>query len=111
MVGYSPKQGDIVELDFNPTKGHEQRGKRPALIISNEKYYRRTNLLIVCPISNTENEFPLHLKLDERTKTTGAVLTQHIRTIDPEARPILFKESAPTDIVDRVKETINLFIV
>lgn len=109
MVEYVPKQGDIVELDFNPTKGHEQRGKRPALIISNEKYYRRTRLLIVCPISNTENDFPLHLKLDKRTQTTGAILTQHIRTIDPVARPILFKELIPVDILDRVKETINLF--
>ena len=109
MVNYVPKQGDIIELNFNPTKGHEQRGKRPALIISNEKYYQRTKLLVVCPISNTESSFPLHIKLDNRTKTTGAVLSQHIRTIDPEARPVLFKETVPVDILKRVTETVNLF--
>ncbi len=91
MVDYITKQGDILELDFNPTKGHEQHGKRPALIINNDRYYRYTRLIVVCPISNTDNDFPLHLKLDSRTKTTGVTLSQHIRTIDPVARPILFK--------------------
>lgn len=111
MVSYIPKQGDIIEMDFNPTKGHEQKGKRLALIISNESYYRNTRLLIVCPISSTENNFPLHLKLDARTKTSGAVLSQHIRTIDPEARPISFIETAPFDFFGKVIKTINLFFI
>lgn len=112
MVNYEPKQGDIVELNFNPTKGHEQSGNRPALIISNDEYHRRTKLLIVCPISNTGNQFPLHLKLEEfeeKITTTGAILTQHIRTIDPKARNIKYKESVSIGVVDKVKETIILF--
>lgn len=112
MVNYEPKQGDIIDLNFTPTKGHEQSGNRPALIISNDEYYRRTKLIIVCPISNTGNQFPLHLKLgefEEKITTTGAILTQHIRTIDPKARNIKYKESVSMSVVDRVKKTINLF--
>ena len=113
MKNYQPKQGDIIELNFNPTKGHEQNGNRPALIINNNDYYNKTGLLIVCPISNTKSQFPLHLKLnelDEKIKTTGAILTQHIRTIDPIARNIKYKESVATNVIDTVTKTINLFL-
>ena len=112
MNNYKPKQGDIIEFDFNPTKGHEKKGKRPALIINNDEYFNKTGLLIVCPISNTKNNFPLHLKLEELNNkiiTSGSVLTQHIRTIDPVARNIKFKESLPLDVVENVKKIINLF--
>jgi len=111
MVNYIPKQGDIVELDFSPIKGREQRGRRPAMVINGEAYYRKTGLLIVCPISNTENNFPLHIELGEKTKTTGSVLTQHIRTIDPEARPVLFIEQSPPETIERVLGSIDLFFV
>ena len=110
-MNYIPKKGDIIEMDFNPTKGHEQSGKRPALVVSNEKYYRRTKLIVVCPISNTVKDFPLHIKLDDRTKTTGSILTQHIRTIDPEARKIIFIETMPFELTEQAIKNIGLCFV
>lgn len=109
MTNYIPKKGDIIEMDFNPTKGHEQSGKRPALVISNESYYDKTKLIIVCPISNTKSDFPLHIKLNDKTKTTGAVLSQHIRTIDPTARQVSFIEIMPSEITDQVVRNANLY--
>ena len=66
---YNPKQGDIVFLDFSPQSGHEQAGRRPGVVISNEQFFIRTKFAVVCPITNTSNKFPLHIPLDNRTKT------------------------------------------
>ena len=108
MVDYSPKQGDIIVMDFNPSLGREQQGKRPALVISSEKYFKRTGLLIVSPISNTLNQFPMHIKLEDNLVTKGAVLTQHIRTIDPKARSVSFVENVSEDFIDHIVKIVGL---
>ncbi len=61
-------QGTIIKINFNPQAGHEQAGYRPAVDVSNNVFNRKTNLTIVCPITNTNNQFPLHIPLDERTR-------------------------------------------
>lgn len=101
------KQGDIVKVNFNPQHGHEQAGYRPALIISNDIFNEQTKLAIVCPITNTDNNFPLHISLDERTTTTGVILCEHVRTLDLNARPNRFVEKLPDDILERVIDTIS----
>ena len=100
------KQGDIIKLDFNPQSGHEQAGFRPALVVSNEVFHQKTNLVIVCPISNTLNNFPLHVKLDSRTTTTGSVLCQHIKSLDVISRGYVFVERIPDDILQEVLDII-----
>ena len=61
---YRPAQGDIILLHFNPQAGHEQRGQRPALVVSNDVFNRFTKIAMVCPITNTDKGFPLHVRLD-----------------------------------------------
>ena len=103
------KQGDIIKINFNPQSGHEQAGYRPALVVSNNIINQNTNIAMVCPISNTKNEFrafPLHIALDDRTKTTGSVLCQHIRALDIKSRGYTFIESIPDDILKLVIATI-----
>ena len=100
------KQGDIIKINFNPQSGHEQAGYRPALIISNEVFHKKTNLAIVCPVSTTSNKFPLHVPLDERTTTTGSILCQHIRTLDIISRGYVFVEHLPQDILEEVLDII-----
>jgi len=65
------KQGDIIKLNFDPQSGREQAGYRPAVVISNDIFNIKTNMEIVCPITNTNRSFPLHIPLDNRTTTTG----------------------------------------
>lgn len=96
------KQGDIIKLDFNPQSGHEQAGFRPALVISNNFFNAKTNLTIVCPITNTTRSFPLHVPLDDRTETTGVVLCEHIKTLDLKARAFRVVERVPDDVLDEV---------
>ena len=91
---YIPKQGDIVLLDFSPTKGHEQAGKRPAFIISNNVFNKYTKMAIVCPITSNVKEYPTHYVLEDTKKIHGAVLCEHIRSIDYDARKIKYVESA-----------------
>ena len=100
------KQGDIIKVSFDPRSGHEQAGYRPALVVSNNEFIKRTKLAIVCPITNTNNSFPLHVKLDSRTKTTGVVLCEHIRMLDLNARQCKYVEKIPTDLLKNVTDII-----
>ena len=87
-----PEQGDIVFLYFNPTKGHEQIGFRPAVVISTNIFYQNTKMVIVCPITSNEKEFPTHYKLEDTKNVHGSVLCEHIRSTDYEIRNLKFVE-------------------
>ena len=89
---YIPKQGDVVFLDFNPTKGHEQSGFRPAVVISNNIFNENTKMVIVCPITSNDKEFPTHYHLEDTNNIQGSVLCEHIRSIDYEIRNLKFVE-------------------
>lgn len=109
-MSYIPEQGDIIFLEFNPQVGHEQKGKRPALVVSNNTYNQFTKIAIVCPITNTKKGFPLHVELDERTETTGVIMCEQIKALDVCARNISYREKAPKDIVDEVANMIISFV-
>ena len=91
---YIPKQGDIVFLDFKATKGHEQTGYRPAIVISNNVFNENTKMAIVCPITSNDKYFPTHYILEDTRKVHGSVLCEHIRSIDYEKRKLRFVEKA-----------------
>lgn len=100
------KQGMIIKLNFNPQIGHEQSGYRPAVVISNNVFNNKAKLAIVCPITNTDNKFPLHIALDERTKTKGVILCEHLKSLDLRKRKYEFIENLPKDILDNVINTV-----
>ena len=104
---YVPEQGDIVLLDFNPTKGHEQSGFRPAIVISNNVFNKNTKMVIVCPITSNEKEFPTHYILKDSKKVTGSVLCEHIRSIDYEIRNLKYVEKASNEDFENVKELLE----
>ena len=106
---YYPKQGDIVFLDFSPQSGHEQAGRRPGVIISNDQFFIKTKLAVVCPITNTSNKFPLHIILDNRTNTTGVILTEHMKCLDVISRNIQFVEKLPEDLLDKTLAYVKAF--
>lgn len=100
------KQGDIIKINFNPQSGHEQAGYRPAVVISNDLFMEKAKLAIVCPITNTNNAFPLHIPLDHRTKTTGVVLCEHVRSLDIVSRTYIAIEKVPEDILENIIDII-----
>jgi mRNA interferase MazF len=100
------KQGDIIKLNFNPQAGHEQSGYRLAVVISNSIFNQKTHLTIVCPITNTNNKFPLHIELDERTNTTGVILCEHIKALDLGVREYKVIEKLPQDLLRQVIDIV-----
>ena len=94
MVKYIPEQGDIVFVDFDPTVGHEKKGTRPAIVISNNSFNKYTNMAIMCPISSNIKDFPTHYVLEDTEKIKGAVLCEHIRSMDYAQRKLKYVEKA-----------------
>ena len=90
---YIPKQGDIVYVDLNPTRGHVQKGKRPAVIISNNVFNVHNKMAFVCPITSNMKEYPTHYRLEDSIKIKGSVLCEHIKSIDYNARNVSYIES------------------
>ncbi len=89
---YIPKQKDIVYLDFNPTKGREQEGFRPAVVISNNNFNEYTKMVMDLPIMSNEKEFPTHYNLEDTLEVHGKVLCEHVRSIDCKIRNLKFVE-------------------
>ncbi len=104
------EQGDIVYLDFDPQSGHEQKGRRPALVVSNNLYNRVSNLTLVCPITHTDRNHPFHVRLDARTKTDGVILCDQARMLDLQSRKASFEETAPDEIVAEVVDLLIGFV-
>ena len=102
---YIPKQGDIIYVNFNPTKGHEQKGMRPAIVISTNVFNKNTKMVIVCPITSNTKDFPTHHLLTGSKIIFGSVLCEHIRSIDYESRTIRFIEKASE------KDLINIIML
>lgn len=104
------KQGDIILIDFDPVKGHEQGKKRPALVISSDKFNKVCGgLALVCPISHANN-FPYHLTLPEGLKTDGKVLCQHVRTFDVKTRGYTLMERVPGDFLNYVISVVETIL-
>ena len=104
---YIPKHGDIAYVDFNPTRGHEQAGLRPCIVISNNTFNKYTKMVIVCPITSNEKEFPTHYLLKKTKKIHGSVLCEHIRSIDYEIRNLKFVEKCDDDDLDNIIMLLN----
>ena len=104
------EQGDIVYLDFDPQAGHEQKGRRPALVVSNNLFNQVSSLTMVCPITHTDRGHPFHVRLDKRTKTDGVIMCDQARMLDLNSRRASFEEKAPYDLVAEAVDIISGFL-
>ena len=94
MTDYEPGAGDLIWIDFDPTLGREQGGRRPALVLSPVAFYRASRFVIVCPITSRVRPFRTSVVLPEGLPIGGEVLTSHVRSIDTQARPIRYAAAA-----------------
>jgi len=86
MAAYIPKQGDIIVITFDPQSGHEQKGRRPALVVSKDLFNQSTGLAMVCPITNTNRRFPFHVPIPEESKLTGFIMVEQVKSVDFSSR-------------------------
>jgi mRNA-degrading endonuclease toxin of MazEF toxin-antitoxin module len=104
------KQGDIIFINFSPTKGREQRGGRPALVVSKTMYNQKSGFVLACPITSTTKPLNIRVKLDQRTKTQGDILCEQVRIVGLQERSYKVIEEIPPDIFQEVYKVINALI-
>ena len=107
---YVPDAGDLVWLTFDPQVGHEQRGRRPALILSPRVYNSKARLAIACPITTQVKGYPFEVPLPAGGKISGVVLADHVKNLDWEARKVVFEAKASTEIVTDVRERLRVLL-
>jgi mRNA interferase MazF len=108
-VKYIPEQGDIVALSFDPQSGHEQKGRRPAMIISNKTFNQYLGLAFACPITNTKRDFPFHIEVNSEN-ITGYVMGEQMKSIDYNSRNIKFIEKADAKTLNQLLGIIDSII-
>jgi mRNA interferase MazF len=97
---YVPEKGDFVSVSFDPQSGHEQKGRRPAIVVSNFLFNKATGLAIVCPITNTNRKIPFHLAVPKSSSLTGFVMVEQVKAIDYTARNAKFIEKATAELLE-----------
>jgi mRNA interferase MazF len=108
---YVPDTGDLIWTDFDPTKGREQTGRRPALVVSPAAFTENTGLAVVCPITSRVRPFPTSIVLPRGLPISGEVLTSHIRSIDTQARPVRYAGAAVSaDVAHLVRAKLDTII-
>ena len=108
---YTPSRGDIVYLDFDPTKGHEQRGHRPAFVISPLAYNEKSSLALFLPITKQRKGYPFEVLLPSGLKIKGVILADQIKCLDWKARDIQFVEAAPEPVIEEVQAKIESLLL
>jgi mRNA interferase MazF len=110
VKSYIPDAGDIVWLDFDPQAGHEQSGKRPALVISPASYNSKTSLMLCCPITSQAKGYPFEVDLRVNKSVTGVVLSDQVKSLDWRARCASYKGKVTPNHLHDVKEKIKALL-
>jgi len=106
---YVPERGDIAWMVLEPRTGHEQSGRRPVIVLSPRELAEHTNLVVICPITGRVKGLPYEIVL-KNTKTSGAILPFHIRSVDFRSRKAKFIEKAPPAIVTKAIKGVQNII-
>jgi mRNA interferase MazF len=110
-AGYVPEAGDLIWTDFDPTRGREQSGRRPALVVSAAAFTANTGLAVVCPITSRVRPFPTSVVLPTGLPVAGEILVSHVRSIDTLARPVRYAGAAvPAPLAQLVRAKLYSFI-
>jgi mRNA interferase MazF len=107
MVDYIPKRGDIVWINCAPQAGREQKGIRPALVVSYTKFNQKTGFVMLCPISNTKRKNSFYVAIPEGLVVTGVIMTDQLRSLDYSARAVEFICICPEELLKEVLRRIK----
>ena len=106
---YKPKRGDVIWVDFDGARGHEQRGRRPALVMSRDIYNARTLMAIVCPITSRAKGYPLEVSVSLQNKK-GVILADQIQSIDLSERNIEFIQRVSADTTNEIWQKLTTLV-
>jgi mRNA interferase MazF len=109
VASYAPEAGDIVWLDFDPQAGREQGRRRPALVLTDSAYNRASGLAVVCPLTSKRKPYPFSLPVVV-DKVDGAVLVDHLKSVDWKIRDMKFHSKADPALLSRVRAYIAVLL-
>jgi mRNA interferase MazF len=109
-MAYIPERGDAVWITLNPQAGHEQSGRRPAVVLSPAAYNGKVGLVILCPITNQIKGYPFEVVLPSGLAVTGAILSDQVKSLDWRARNATFICSLPPAITRDVLQKLNTLV-
>jgi len=109
VAPYVPDAGDLVWLDFDPQAGREQGRRRPALVLTQQNYNRASGLIVVCPLTSKRKPYPFALPVD-LNKVEGAVLVDHLKSLDWKARNAKFHSKADPALVKKVRAYLAVLL-
>ena len=102
MSHYVPQRGDIVWINFTPQAGHEQTGKRPALVISPLMYNKKVGLALFCPITSQIKGYPFEIIIPDGNKIRGVILADQVKSLDYNSRKVQFISKLPSAATEEV---------
>jgi mRNA interferase MazF len=101
-MAYVPERGDAVWISFTPQAGHEQAGRRPAVVLSPQSYNQKVGLAIFCPITNQMKGYPFEVILPKEAGLTGVILADQVKSLDWQVRKAEFIGSLPEEVINEV---------
>ncbi len=107
MPEYVPRKGDFIAVSFDPRSGHEQRGRRPALVVSNDLFNKHTGLCIACPVTSTRRNYPFHVAIPASADVTGFVMVEQVKSMDFRARKAKRIGRAPAEVLERALSILD----
>ena len=105
-----PDRGDVVWIDFDPQAGHEQAGRRPAIVLSPAYYNRPAGLALICPITNKSKGYPFEVAIPNGLKVTGVILADQARNLDWKARNASPITKLPSEVTKQVLEKLKTLL-
>jgi mRNA interferase MazF len=109
-VPYTPERGDIVWLTFTPQAGHEQTGRRPALVLSPSAYNRKVGLAIFCPITSQIKGYPFEVAVPQGLTVNGVILSDQVKSLDWKARQAEFVCRLPDSLLMTVLKRLGTLL-
>ena len=110
-ITYVPDRGDWVWISLSPTSGHEQAGRRPALVVSPKSYNRKTGLCILCPATRQAKGYAFEVEIANKDGTSSVVLADHLRNVDWRARNIQLIHRVSTSELSEVVARVEALLV
>jgi mRNA interferase MazF len=107
---FVPDRGDVIWLDFDPQAGHEQAGRRPALVLSPANYNGLTGLALLCPITNQAKGYSFEVALPPGYAVTGVVLADQVKSQDWRKRQAKYVARLPEDLIAEVLQLIDALL-
>ncbi|HEY3313155.1 MAG TPA: endoribonuclease MazF [Anaerolineales bacterium] len=109
-MAFIPESGDIVWITFTPQAGHEQAGRRPALVLSPATYNEKVGLAILCPITSQIKGYPFEVIIPDGLEVSGAILSDQVKSLDWKVRKAEFGCRVPTGTFNEVVQKLGTLL-